>query len=890
MTYPYAKGSSNTRSHGFWPGFWGKLRLDACGSIEAWLPLATHCLDVAWVFRYLAELPPYRRRLQVAAGVQEISDPQLARLAVIALLHDLGKANLGFQDKVCDASRARAGHIRELAPLLAEEALSARLVEAMDYPCLVGWFEPPDSLGSLLLATWSHHGDPVRFDAAEQTGPYYEAKTQWWVADGTRDPFQAIRDLMSAARAAFPGAFSDSVPALPCPPRLQHLFAGLVMLADWLGSHTAFFPLSRYHHDAAGEFAAEAARKALVGVGLDVSAMRADLSKQPNGFAQRFGFPPRPLQAAIDAAPVDATDCRLLIAESETGSGKTEAALARFFRLFAAGQVDGLYFALPTRVAARELYGRVLTYVERIFPDPATRPTVLLAVPGYVRMDGAPAGHILPEHEVRFDEAQQRSQERAWAAEHPKRFLAAPIAVGTIDQALLSTLQVRHAHLRSVCLDRSLLVVDEVHASDPYMRRLLKGLLDHHLSLGGHALLLSATLGSRARAELTGTPEPNLDQACAASYPALTAMDGQPRAVKSSSGSTEQKRVEVELLPYLEQSERLIPRLAEALQAGARVLVVLNTVGRVIALQRAVEQDSIAPSWMFHCNGVRSPHHGRYAPVDREVLDRAVSARLGKDSPAGPLLLIGTQTLEQSLDIDADLLITDLCPMDVLLQRIGRLHRHRRKRPEGLSTARCLVLVPRATSMDSMLSPKGEVSGAWIRHGFGSVYDDLRTLQLTRDLLAQQPVISLPKDNRWLVEMATHSERLASLNSERWQKHAQQVEGSGLAQVIRAHYAAIGELYDQPFGEFVFKPPADAQARTRLGLDALRILLDRTVASPFGQALAEIILPGHMAPPQRTDSPAEVIEAGQGGILLRYAGVLYHYSRFGLEKFDEPAH
>ncbi|MDW8284363.1 MAG: CRISPR-associated helicase Cas3', partial [Myxococcales bacterium] len=874
--------------HGVWPGFWGKLRLDASGRIESWLPLVSHCLDVAWVFRSLVDLPIYRRRLQAAAGAP-ISTTQLDRLAVIALLHDLGKANLGFQDKVYDATRARAGHIRELAPLLLEDALCTRLTEALDYPCMAGWFEPPDSLVCLLLAAWSHHGDPIRFDAADQTGSYYEAKTRWWVADGARDPFQAIRDLMRVARAAFPEAFSERAPALTCPPRLQHAFAGLVMLADWLGSHTAFFPLSRSDHDEAVKFTSEAARKALVEVGLDVSTIRAELLERPSGFEQRFGFPPRPVQAAIDNMPTDASDCRLLLAESETGSGKTEAALAHFFRLFAAGQVDGLYFALPTRVAARELYGRVLAYVERVFPNPDNRPAVLLAVPGYVRMDGVPAGRILPGHEVRCDEAQQRSQERAWAAEHPKRFLAAPIAVGTIDQALLSTLQVRHAHLRSVCLDRSLLVVDEVHASDPYMRRLLKDLLDHHLGLGGHVLLLSATLGSRARAELTGTLEPSLDHACATPYPSLTTMDGQPRAVASSASTLEQKRVEVELLPWLEQPERIIPRLADALRSGARVLVVLNTVGRAIALQRAAEQNGIAPDWMFHCCGVITPHHGRYAPVDREVLDRAVSARLGKDSPAGPVLLIGTQTLEQSLDIDADLLITDLCPMDVLLQRIGRLHRHRRKRPEGFSVARCLVLVPQATSMDSLLSPRGEVSGAWMRHGFGSVYDDLRTLQLTRDLLAQQPVISLPKDNRWLVEMTTHSERLATLDSERWQKHAQQVEGSGLAQVIRAHYAAIGELYDQPFGEFVFKPPADAQARTRLGLDTLRILLDRTVTSPFGQALAEIILPGHMAPSQRTDSPAEVVETGQDGILLRYSGALYRYSRLGLEKPDEPA-
>ncbi len=200
-----------------------------------------------------------------------------------------------------------------------------------------------------------------------------------------------------------------------------------------------------------------------------------------------------------------------MILEAETGSGKTEAALARFLALLAAGEVDGLYFALPTRVAARELYGRVLRMVENTFADPNCRPPVLLAVPGYARLDGVDAKTLLPGPETRWeDDATRALQERAWAAERPKRFLAATVAVGTLDQALLSVLQVPHAHLRSVCLDRQLLVVDEVHASDPYMRQLLTQLLAHHLGGGGHALLLSATLGAAARTDLTnaGRAEP----------------------------------------------------------------------------------------------------------------------------------------------------------------------------------------------------------------------------------------------------------------------------------------------------------------------------------------------------------------------------------------------
>lgn len=882
---PTAEAPSTLRG---WPGFWGKVRVDpATGQVAAWLPLTDHSLDVAMVFRRIVDLPVIRQRLERAAG-QSMSDPQYDRLAVIALLHDLGKANLGFQDKVFLEERARAGHVRELAPLLIEDALCERLLESLDGRDLLAWFSPPDGLTALLIAAWSHHGEPLRFDPADQTGSYYRAKSSWWIPDGGRDPFQAIRDLIAVARTAFPRAFAEEVPSMRCGPELQHRFAGLVMLADWLGSHTAFFPLDRPSNNPLG-FSVSAARQAVSKVGLDARSFQGDLAGRPAGFQQRFGLSPRPLQAAIDRLPVDRPNSHLLIAEAETGSGKTEAALARFFHLFEAGAVDGLYFALPTRVAARELYGRVMQYIESAFPDPDTRPPALLAVPGYARVDGAPVERLLPGQETRWeDDAQRRWQERAWAAEHPKRFLAATVAVGTIDQALLSSIQVRHAHLRSICLDRSLLVVDEVHASDPYMRRLLKGLLNHHLGLDGHALLLSATLGSRARAEFTRTEEPSLDEACAAPYPAITELDGQPVSVAAAAMPA--RTVGVECLPWMEHPEYIIERIVTALQAGARVLAILNTVSRVIALQRAVESErGVAAVWLFRCNGVISPHHGRFAPVDREMLDLAVTARLGKGSAPGPLLLIGTQTLEQSLDIDADLLVTDLCPMDVLLQRIGRLHRHPRTRPAGFQETRCLVLVPKADSLEALLDGNGEVLGTYRKHGVGSVYEDLRVMQLTRDLLVEQPVLNLPADNRRLVEMATHTERLALLEGDRWTRHSQKIEGAGLAQTLRAHYAALGELYEKAFGEFTFKEPSEKDARTRLGLDTLRIPLDRQVVSPFGQPLAEITLPSHLAPAQHPETPAEILESDTAGITLRYGAMNYRYTRHGLERLDEPA-
>jgi len=264
---------------------------------------------------------------------------------------------------------------------------------------------------------------------------------------------------------------------------------------DWLGSDTAFFRYAKIGERRA-ETAPASADRAIATLGLDAGNWRARLDDPAPSFEQVFGNPPYAAQADTGADDLGT----LVILESETGSGKTEAALWRFVQLFRLGEVDSLYFALPTRVAATQLYERVRAAVDRLWPKDA--PLVVRALPGYAAADGQEP-KALPDFEVQWpDDPDDLTAHRRWSAESPKRFLAAPVAVGTIDQALFGALQVRHAHLRHALLARSLLVVDEVHASDAYMTALLERLLRAHLGCGGSALLLSATLGASARDRL----------------------------------------------------------------------------------------------------------------------------------------------------------------------------------------------------------------------------------------------------------------------------------------------------------------------------------------------------------------------------------------------------
>jgi CRISPR-associated endonuclease/helicase Cas3 len=538
-----------------------------------------------------------------------------------------------------------------------------------------------------------------------------------------------------------------------------------------------------------------------------------------------------------------------------------------------------MYFALPTRVAARELFSRVQRAMERAFPSPDARPSpILLAAPGYVRVAVAERALPAPDGRLWEDDPVERLRERVWAAAHPKRFLTAPIAVGTIDQALLSGLRVKHSMMRSVCLDRSLLVVDEVHASDPYMRELLAAVLARHRARGGHALLLSATLGDIAGAQYFRRSLFTLHESASRPYPSITTLAGEAPIDRTPSAKT----VDVEVVDSFD-NEAIVPRIVRALRDGARVLAICNTVARANALLRAVEANAETPkSALFAVNGSVCPHHGRFARDHREVMDAAVTARLGKGTLDGPVLLVGTQTLEQSLDIDADWLVTDLCPMDVLLQRIGRLHRHvRPTRPREFTTARVLLRGPPGGDLAPSLVADGALRAP---AGLGIVYPDGRVLQRTLDLVRERARLTLPHDNRELVEQTTHPDALATLPAS-WMRHGREfVEGREMAQV-RA--AVANSLDDQvPFGELAYPAP-DESIGTRLGAATIELPLREPVDRVFGVAAHAIGLAAHLLP--RGVVLPEALEPAQldDGFVFSLGPRRFRYTRYGLEVDDD---
>lgn len=865
---------------------------------------------MAAVARALLELPTWRTRLQRLAG-RTFTNIDLDRLTVLAFLHDVGKAGSGFYSKGLRAAEQAAwlhriggdgsqrGHTRVVAPLLRVDSVCHPHRQALGLPLLQAWAEPDalafEAIMDLWLAAVSHHGEPISYASLTQGGAPLGHAT-WTESIAGYEPLSGLLQLGETAQALWPKAYADARP-MPTPtPPLIHAFAGLVSLADWVGSNTAHFPFDLGAQDAGRWTCSQAAaQQALRDLRLDLEASRVDLRLRAPSFKATFDFEPTVQQTATAEAPLSSP----IVLEAETGSGKTEAALWRFKHLFEQGEVDALCFLLPTRVAATSIAQRLQQFVERLFPEPALRPNTVLAVPGYLRANGQEGTWLAP-FTVHWPD-QEVGAPLFWAAEHSKRYFAAAAAAATIDQFLLSTLQTKHAHLRATVLLRSLVVVDEVHASDPYMRTLLLSALRRHLTAGGHALLLSATLTSDLRQELmAAAPKPKSKGFVPQRVPVSLPMpDDYPRVSAPDYDKTfgpiaKHKRIRRVLQPWMRDPLAVAACAAQAVQAGARVLVLRNTVRQAVATQEALEAllGTDHPA-LFRCQGVVALHHGRYAFADRQALDLEVGRRFGKAAAKdqAAVVLCATQTVEISVDCDADFMITDLAPMDVLLQRLGRLHRHSMRndhRPVGYAEPQCVVLVPAVDDLPSLLKPGG---ARGLGLGDRSAYPDVLCLQATLRLLRDEvdfPVLDIPTHNRELVERSCGRAALAALAEELgpdWQAHANVLHGQHSAQRLTADFACID--WQKPWREAV---PGDlsTETRTRLGLDGIDLDLPAPQVSPFGHRIERLTLPAWMikAPPVEEGAGPPVVEdlqtLGGQGFTFGVRGDRFRYDRHGL--------
>ena len=526
------------------------------------------------------------------------------------------------------------------------------------------WFADTDAECGFWSVILAHHGTLPAHDAPR-------SDPRLWRGRDGYDPLASLEVVAEILADMFSRrAFAPDHDHLPDRSRFQHAFAGLVTLADWLGSDGTVFGSEREGAPSGRSRVRWARQQAAALMNrrwFDPGRAREAAAQCSMDFGTLFPHvpaprTPRPAQVALLEASLPRPG-QVTVLEAETGSGKTEAALIHFLRLFRASEVDGLYFALPTRAAAVQIHRRIRQTLGGWLG--AAAPPVGLAVPGYLRADDHEGERLPQSFDVLWPDEADR--DRTWALENAKRYLSGAVMVGTVDQLLMGGLRVGHAPFRSGPMLRLPLCVDEVHASDAYMTELLRNVLDQHRAAGGHAILMSATLGSLARLRLLGGrveahQAADAVRAAAEPYPSMQTSGGELQALPGDRRAACEKRVAVEVLNPEMDDGPLLARL-KAAAAGAAVLFIRN---RVDDARRTVQQLEEIGSPLLRCRGRTAPHHGRFAPEDRRLLDDALERALSPRESRDGVVAVTTQTAEQSLDIDADWLVTDIAPGDVL--------------------------------------------------------------------------------------------------------------------------------------------------------------------------------------------------------------------------------
>jgi len=663
--------------------YWGKAQPRA-GSGQEWHPLAYHGLDVAASGAALIETRP--QLLQALANASGLPTETARQWLLFALsLHDIGKFADCFQCKVPELWHhkgvllggpvADPGHGSTGATLWKN---GCKDIESRQHPYLHLFVQNDAVIGRDMAKrfdTWfwavcGHHGRPVApCDLSNRIcNPALE---------DARAYIQACAEL-----------FNPRVPSGLAPPHETRatisswIIAGLAMLADWIGSNQEWFAYREptMSLDEYWKYAQIRAHDALTKSGLSSARVA-----ESYGLAEALpGLPaPTPLQNwAGSEAKVRGQS--LIVIEDLTGAGKTEAALILAHRLMQAGAAEGLYWALPTMATSDALYLRLAVSYGRLFANPAETSLVLAhssrefneIFKKSIDLGSDKEDSKYAEIE-RGDDAEEIPATAAcarWIADDRRKTFLADVGVGTIDQALLGILPSKHQAMRLAALSRRVLVIDEIHSIDAYQNALVEALLEFHAAFGGSAILISATLTLGARQRLAkafargaGWAAPILKEP---HFPLATLADASSTTERKLDSGRGTRRD----LPMkrLDNEAAALGVLAEAAREGRAAVWVRNTVQDAFDAYTNLQQ--LLPDAEVEL------FHARFALGDRLDIQGRVLASFGKASEgdARKRILVATQVVEQSIDADWDVMISDLAPVDLLIQRAGRLHRHDR--------------------------------------------------------------------------------------------------------------------------------------------------------------------------------------------------------------------
>lgn len=746
-------------------------------------PAAYHMLDVAAVAEKL--IAPFA------------FDPSLRdALILLIALHDLGKVSDSFQAMLAGkaVNAPRHWELTEILLHLNNATLARHLGGETE------------ARRQLYAATAGHHGRPptkgmLSFgQMQDQEKGEVLSKTSNDIARGRTDIGTGLDDataLLEAFCALWPNASLKDL-SRESAVQLSWWLPGLCAAADWVGSNTAWFPPTAPQQTLSDQ-------QSLTEY-LDTARARAEIAVTEAGLAgaavksgcifdnsEDGKFILRPMQSAC--ANVDLPDGPMLaVIEDETGAGKTEAALLLAHRMAQAGKGRGIYFALPTMATADAMFARAERIVGKMFEGPK------------LALAHGRAGLSMPfrdlQNAVRADEPSCTD----WLASTRRRALLADVGIGTIDQALLAALPVKHQTLRHFGLSSKILIVDEVHdMGQPYVAKLLRGLLTMHRAAGGSAILLTATLPLDLRRDLLATYEGASNDPA---YPALTIAGG--AAITQLAADTRAVKGPVSV-QRLDSVDAVLDLLTQSADCGAACAWVRNSVDEAIEAVAALRERGIAAD-LFHA---------RFAFCDRKVIEERVMGTLGRNGQGrSGYVLVATQVIQASLDLDIDVMISDLAPIAELIQRAGRLWRHMDLRPAADRPVPVAILHVLSPDPDQVTTDRWIAEmlkgGAWVY--------PLADVWRTARVLFKAGEINAPHGLRNLIE-AVHGPMaedvptvFAAAETKALGKNlAQSALGTQNAVDLAAGYRSAG------------KGTNDATFPTRLGLESQTLVLAQMV-------------------------------------------------------------
>lgn len=669
------------------------------GDSMMWLPLQQHMIDTMNVSGLLWEhwLSDHQRTVIIESSSCESEDVAKNLVKFLGAVHDIGKATPSFQSKKSSfintididelllekleksgfvgISQKDFKYLNKTHHSIASQALLLKYGVNYDVISIVGGHhgKPPDSKSEILEQIISY---PTNYYQNEKMDDKVHRKWE-------QCQFEIFNWILS--QVDFVSV--EDIPIIQKP--AQVILGGLLIMADWIASNEVFFPLIEIENDGLKIDKKRRIQNGWSSWFKTFSWSPSQVDDLGSFFLHRFGFNPRAIQYSFLSAVKDSNSPGIYILEAPMGIGKTEAALGAAELISANLGQGGVFFGLPTQATSNGIFPRIESWLEKISEEDDEFRSIQL-VHGKAQLN---ENFMSISRNVDFDgDYQSGVMTNEWFTGR-KTAVLDDFVVGTVDQFLLLALKQKHLALRHLGFSKKTVIIDEIHAYDTYMGQFLSRAIYWMGVYGVPVILLSATLPMQRRAELieayirgSGKKLKNIskpvDWEKTESYPLITYFSDSSINQLISFGDFENKEVSVHRIT----DEELFSILEDKLSDGGIAGIVVNTVKRAQDLAEAMS--------MKFGEELVEVLHSSFISDQRIKNEESLIKMIGKNATRPyKKIIIGTQVIEQSLDIDFDLLFSDLAPMDLLIQRLGRLHRHNiYNRPEKLKDPMYFIL------------------------------------------------------------------------------------------------------------------------------------------------------------------------------------------------------